>query len=541
MKFRNMKIAVKLSVGFGLILGIICLFLAITQYSLVQIEKQSLQIKNESLPFALLAEQMAFDAVQVQQFLTDVGATHEPAAYTEAEASAKSFYDGAARFEQMFTRENDKQSLQKTAELKEEFARFYEQGKKMANAYVTGGLEGGNAVMRDFDDASKSMTAKISAFRELNVREANELTTDAVQKMKTVKLILLALGIAGLIFGIIISIIISRSITAPLGETVAVINKIAEGDLTHKLVRDSSDELGMLASAVNKMVSDMNAVLGSVMQAARNVASASVQMHATSEQIATGMAEVAGQTGTVAVAGEEMAATSNDIARNCTMAAESAAGAGALVHKSSATIQRTVQGIQRISGQVNESAECVANLGKRSEQIGEIIGTIEEIADQTNLLALNAAIEAARAGEQGRGFAVVADEVRALATRTAKATRDIGELIASIQQGIKDAMSGMQAGVEEAARGTEEAAYSGSAVDEILEAVSTISAQVSQIATAAEEQTATTSEVSTNIQQITLVVEETSKGIHESAAAARQLAQVAESLQTQVQRFRLAV
>jgi methyl-accepting chemotaxis protein len=188
---------------------------------------------------------------------------------------------------------------------------------------------------------------------------------------------------------------------------------------------------------------------------------------------------------------------------------------------------------------VTRSAQSVTKLGTQSEQIGEIIGTIEDIADQTNLLALNAAIEAARAGEQGRGFAVVADEVRALATRTTNATRDIGEMISAIQKEIREAVSGMELGVKEAAKGTEEAAKSGSALETILSQVGAVSGQIGQIATAAEEQSATTTEVSTTLQRMNRAVEEASAGVRISSSAATQLAVVAEELQRKVQQFKL--
>jgi methyl-accepting chemotaxis protein len=188
---------------------------------------------------------------------------------------------------------------------------------------------------------------------------------------------------------------------------------------------------------------------------------------------------------------------------------------------------------------VKESAKTVGSLGSRSDQIGAIIGTIEDIADQTNLLALNAAIEAARAGEQGRGFAVVADEVRALAERTTRATREIGEMIKAIQNETRGAVTAMEMGVHQVESGTEEAAKSGQALQEILQQVNDVAMQVNQIATAAEEQTATTREISRNMQQITEVVQQTSQGAQDSATAASRLSGNAEELQKLVQHFKL--
>ena len=193
----------------------------------------------------------------------------------------------------------------------------------------------------------------------------------------------------------------------------------------------------------------------------------------------------------------------------------------------------------QIAEKVQESAKTVESLGARSDQIGAIIGTIEDIADQTNLLALNAAIEAARAGEQGRGFAVVADEVRALAERTTRATREIGEMIKAIQNETKGAVAAMEQGVYQVESGTEEAGKSGAALQDILDHVNNVAMQVNQIATAAEEQSATTSEISSNMNNITEIVQLTSRGAQESTVAAAQLNGYAEELQQLVRQFKL--
>jgi methyl-accepting chemotaxis protein len=234
-----------------------------------------------------------------------------------------------------------------------------------------------------------------------------------------------------------------------------------------------------------------------------------------------------------------MSATSGDIAQNCQMAAEGGQRASSAASSGAEVVEKTVSVMGRISERVTDTARSVESLGARSDQIGAIIGTIQDIADQTNLLALNAAIEAARAGEQGRGFAVVADEVRALAERTTKATREIGEMIKAIQSETKGAVAAMEEGVTEVENGTAEAAKSGHALQEILEQINAVTMQVNQVATAAEEQTATTSEISDNIHQITQVVQNTVKGAQESATAAGQLARTAEELQRLVGQFRL--
>jgi methyl-accepting chemotaxis protein len=235
-----------------------------------------------------------------------------------------------------------------------------------------------------------------------------------------------------------------------------------------------------------------------------------------------------------------MAATSGEIAQNCLYAADGSRQANDKAVAGVAVVKETVAVMGRIARCVRSSADTVESLGVRSNQIGNIIGTIEDIADQTNLLALNAAIEAARAGEQGRGFAVVADEVRALAERTTRATREISEMIKSIQKETHGAVTAMNEGVSEVEKGTMEASRSGEALQEILSQIETVTTQVNQIATAAEEQTATTGEITSNIQQITDVVTETARGAQESAVAANQLTSLAHELKSLVGQFQFA-
>ncbi|MBJ6752342.1 methyl-accepting chemotaxis protein [Geomonas anaerohicana] len=352
-------------------------------------------------------------------------------------------------------------------------------------------------------------------------------------------LVMTVLVIASLIIAIACGLVITRMITSPLQAAVAAASAIGAGDLTVTIEASSGDETGQLMNALKAMAANLRSTIGRVADTSAQVASASNQLHATSDQIATGAEEVAAQAGTVATAGEEMSATSSDIARNCQMAAEGAKRASRTAENGAEVVQGTVTVMDQIAAKVQETSRTVESLGERSDQIGAIIGTIEDIADQTNLLALNAAIEAARAGEQGRGFAVVADEVRALAERTTKATREIGEMIKAIQSETRGAVVAMEEGVQQVQSGTAEAAKSGSALQEILEQINDVAMQIHQVATAAEEQTATTSEISSNIVQITQVVQQTSQGAQESAAAAAQLRTNSEELQQLVHQFRL--
>lgn len=379
----------------------------------------------------------------------------------------------------------------------------------------------------------------VAALVESSIKESNASYEADVKRYHRDMSVMVVIIFGAAIFVFILGFVIYRSIAGPLAQVMATMSLVASGDLTAHSGIDSRDEMGHLAAEINGMVEKLRGTISLISTTSTQVASASSQLQCTAERIATGSEEVAAQAGTVATAGEEMAATSGDIAQNCQMAAEGAQRASQAASDGATVVERTVAVMGQIAEKVQESARTVESLGARSDQIGNIIGTIEDIADQTNLLALNAAIEAARAGEQGRGFAVVADEVRALAERTTRATKEIGEMIKAIQRETKGAVIAMEQGVHQVESGTEEAAKSGQALQDILQQVNDVAMQVNQIATAAEEQTATTSEISSNMQQITEVVLQTSQGAQESASAAAQLNGNAEELQRLVRQFKL--
>ena len=338
---------------------------------------------------------------------------------------------------------------------------------------------------------------------------------------------------------ILLTYLISRTITVPVSILANQTKQVANGNLDVTFTSCSGDEIGQLSCSFKTMTESLRTIISNVSDTSNQVAAAANQLTSTARQIATGSEEVAAQAATVATAGEEMSATSNDIALNCQMAAEGALRASQSAQNGASVVDATIAVMSQIAEKVQESAKTVESLGARSDQIGDIISTIEDIADQTNLLALNAAIEAARAGEQGRGFAVVADEVRALAERTTRATKEIGEMIKAIQNETKGAVAAMEQGVHQVEAGTTEAAKSGEALRDILDQVNDVSMQVNQIATAAEEQTATTNEISNNIHQITSVVGDTAGCAHEAAAAASQLNDNASELQRLVRQFKL--
>ncbi|TSK08328.1 MAG: chemotaxis protein [Geobacter sp.] len=373
---------------------------------------------------------------------------------------------------------------------------------------------------------------------DLDARVAKEAQTNKEVILKDVYLVI-ALTVVLLAGICIVAILVVRQLLSHIGtepeELASIAEQVAAGDLTVRLEPGKSG----IYEAMRRMVEGLRDVMTKVNRSALDVSAAAGELNENARRTADGASEVVHQAETVAVASEEMSCTSNEIAKNCQLAAGSSGRASSSAQSGAAIVKETVQGMNRIAEHVRQSAGVVEQLGTRSDQIGEIVATIEDIADQTNLLALNAAIEAARAGEQGRGFAVVADEVRALAERTTKATREIGNMIKSIQQETRQAVQAMEEGVQEVERGTGEAARSGEALEEILSQIEEVAGQISQIVTAAEEQTATTHEITDNIHRISETVQESARGSEEISAASNQLSRLSVEMQEMVQRFRI--
>ncbi len=353
------------------------------------------------------------------------------------------------------------------------------------------------------------------------------------------------LAICGLLFltiGIVGIILLLNRLLKPLTILCERVSDLTEGegDLTKRIdVGNRQDEIGLLADKLNRFIDNIRDIIRQISVASQSLAAESSDLNATSSSISVGAQAVAAQTVSVATASEEMSSTAVDIANNCHMLADNAQLAADATKSGFQVVTSTVNGIRDRGRHTKENASSISSLGERSEQISAIVATIEDIADQTNLLALNAAIEAARAGEQGRGFAVVADEVRALAERTTRATKEISDMIKAIQQETKAAIVSMEDGVRGTERGIEEAAQLEDALSKILDQINAVTMQVSQIATAAEEQTATTNEITSNIHQVTTVVHQTAEGAHKTAQTAGKLSGLSEELQQIVGKFKL--
>lgn len=335
-----------------------------------------------------------------------------------------------------------------------------------------------------------------------------------------------------------INSILEAAIT-PINEAGKVLNKLASGDFNVKMEGDYNGDYAKIKEDVNKVVDSLNEAIGNVSQNAEALAIAASEISSSTEELAAGADEQNLQVTDVASAIEEMSKTIMDNTQHATTVAQSAREAGNKAREGGKIVNETVEGINRIANIVLKSNETIKALGKSSHEIGEIVKVINDIAEQTNLLALNAAIEAARAGEQGRGFAVVADEVRKLAEKTTKATKEIEAMIKNIQVDTQGAVESIEEGTKEVEKGKQLASKAGKSLDEIIEDVEKVTEVINFLAAASEEQSSTSEQISRNIENISNVTNQSAEGTRRISHAAENLYSLTENLKDVISYFKL--
>jgi methyl-accepting chemotaxis protein len=323
-----------------------------------------------------------------------------------------------------------------------------------------------------------------------------------------------------------------------LTEFLSIVSSVSEGDLT-KRGGETDDTLGSVVQSVNKMLDHFSKMLTEVKQIGLSVSSSATEILAAAEQIAVGSQRQADEITNTSSAVEEMAASMNQVSRNAEASADAARRALEMAEHGDKSVRDTSEAMSRIDSAVQQTSEKMRLLGIRSSEISEIIDLINDIAAQTNLLALNAAIEAAHAGEAGLGFSVVADEIRKLAERSARATRDVGNLIKSIQTETSEALTAMEVGMKEVRGGSYLATQASNALQDISEAVRQSSELIEEISAASEEQARVTSNVAGAMQTISSITLETSAGAHETAQTIEGMVGLADRLNRSISQFKV--
>ena len=539
----------KLGLGFGVVLAFM-VFSSTIRYvkfrSIQRIEDAAFEVRVPSMKVAIrLQRDLNQTQVEGRQAIL---AGSQPARLQEA----KKLFDGTwrdvekdmAEIDRLapgWTRQEDqdrlaqiKTQLPLLRAVQESAIKNAASGKK--DALAKAGNESADMATPINIAMKKSLGSMADSFDGLVDESKENLNVDN----QSLNRMLIAIAFAALGIGIAVGISLSRNISRATRSVLVQAEAIAAGDLTGEdLAIRSQDELGDLTMAINKMKGNLKRMILDISENSVQLASASEELSSSATLQAQGADHQKDQTTQVATAMQEMSCTVQQVSENCTNAAEASRRAAETAREGGLVVEKVLTQMRSIAESVTNTVKEMGELGRRTAQIGRIAGVIDDIADQTNLLALNAAIEAARAGEQGRGFAVVADEVRKLAERTTTATKEIAQMIATIQDGTNGAIRAMESGSQQVQEGVTSTARAGESLQQIIHMSEEVGSMITHIATAATEQSGATAEVNQSMDQIAQLGKESAVAAQQSAKACQDLSELALALQNMVGSFKL--
>lgn len=431
--------------------------------------------------------------------------------------------------------------------------------KKLLDAFVSARMSfGAKGVMPMIDLLQGEKFAAADKLRKETLDPAYAKASDAIDALlkyqlttakneydriahnaRTIRIASIASIGIGLILSILFGFVITRSINRGVSTLEQAASRLAAGDLTTRAPADSNDELGEVARAFNQMAGEFSNLISQVHSSSDQVSGSAGQLSDIADRVALGSKNQSAEAAIAATSVESLNAAVLEVANTAQQIVAAASEASSMAEQGNQIVNNAVQGIQQVARSVGETAGMIAALGQRSDQIGQILKVIKDIADQTNLLALNAAIEAARAGEQGRGFAVVADEVRKLAERTANATAEISEMINAIQSETGNAVTTMEKSSGQVQQGVELANQAGKSLLQINRSVNQVVSMIQQIATTTSGQTESSQGITTRVERIAQMAEENSASIEQTSQATHELLQLSTHLQQVVSRFKL--
>ncbi|MCQ9470712.1 methyl-accepting chemotaxis protein [Pseudomonas alliivorans] len=541
MSLRNMNIAPRAFLGFAMI-GALMLILGVFALSqMSKIRGATEVLADNNVPSIKSLDRFAEVSIRLRVLSYRLLVNREPDVQQKTiELLAmrnKQINDAQAIYERLISDPNERNLYNQYVQLLGQYRELESRMKTLTLANKVDELQ--ELLNKDMLSNSDQMNAVLIKLVEINTAQLIQVKKQAAEEYDSAFDMVIALLVAATLLTLVFAWMLIKSITTPIAAALNAAETIAQGNLTQPIKVDGTDEAGRLLQAMKTMQDKLRDTLQRISGSATQLASAAEELNAVTDESARGLVQQNNEIEQAATAVNEMTSAVEEVARNATSTSEASRNATASAGDGRDLVLETVGAIERMSGDVKETAELISNLANESRDIGKVLDVIRGLADQTNLLALNAAIEAARAGEAGRGFAVVADEVRALAHRTQQSTSEIERMIGSIQGGTEQAVTSMRNSTERAESTLSIAKGAGLALDTINTAVEEINERNLVIASAAEEQAQVAREVDRNLVNIRDLSAQSTTGANQTSAASTELSRLAVDLNSMVGRFSL--
>ncbi|MBI4985252.1 MAG: methyl-accepting chemotaxis protein [Rhodocyclales bacterium] len=542
--FKNLKVGQKLLVIVVLVGAMLGALFLVSYLSFVELRRGLDEAKSEGVPNALLAKDMQMQVVQVQQWLTDISATRGQDGlddgFKEAEKAYQQFMSDLATIRKSYDKEGNAQGIAQSDQLKEHMTVWYATGKRMAQAYIDGGAPAGNRIMGEFDKVSTQLQAALVPVIDGQIAEANREIAAAAHEAGNVQMFILTGIVVVVVFLTLGGRSLALGVSGPLNAMSGLMaTLVARKDFSVELAVRGNDEIAQASRSFNQLVAMLRTMLQELNQDVHRLDDTAKELAAAVATSSSSSSATSQSAASMAAAVEQMS-VSLDQMRDNTRTAQAVVGTSTQYSEDgSRVIGAAIDDMKKISTDVQQVAGVIGTLGEQTTSISNIVNVIREVADQTNLLALNAAIEAARAGEQGRGFAVVADEVRKLAERTANATGEISAMIEAIQGSAKTAVTRMSDAVEQADAGARLAEDAGRSIESIRAGAGQVAEVFDEVAHSIAEQSAAGQLIAQQVEQVARASDENSSSVGQTAAAARTLEGLSTEMRRRIDQFKV--
>ncbi|MDF7795768.1 methyl-accepting chemotaxis protein [Pseudomonas syringae] len=541
MSLRNMNIAPRAFLGFAMI-GTLMLILGVFALSqMSKIRSATEVLADSNVPSIKSLDRFAEVSIRLRVLSYRLLVNRDPETQQKTiELMAmrnKQITDAQAVYEKLISTPDERNFYGQYVQLLGQYRQLEERLKTLTRANNIDELQG--LLNNEMVSNSDQMNVVLRKLVDINTAQLNEVKEQASIEYDSAFNMVIGLLIAATLLTLVFAWMLIKSITTPIATALLAAETIAQGNLTKPISIDGTDEAGRLLLAMKTMQDKLRDTLQGISGSATQLASAAEELNAVTDESARGLVQQNDEIEQAATAVNQMTSAVEEVARNATSTSQASRSAATSAGDGRDLVQETVSAIERMSGDVQGTAELIISLANESRDIGKVLDVIRGLADQTNLLALNAAIEAARAGEAGRGFAVVADEVRALAHRTQQSTSEIERMISSIQTGTEQAVSSMRNSTERAESTLNIAKGAGQALNTINSAVEEINERNMVIASAAEEQAQVAREVDRNLVNIRDLSAQSTNGANQTSAASTELSRLAIDLNGMVARFAL--